>query len=74
MSLHDTSAGTLGLVEESAADNGDPTFTTEELNQYDIMLLRNLAAEANTDAIHGKSTKLEIKAYFRCQRNLSEYE
>jgi hypothetical protein len=74
MSLHDTPAGSLGLVDERAIDNGDPVFTKEELDNFDIMLLRNLAAEANTNAIHGKSTKFEIKSYFRCQRNLTEYE
>lgn len=74
MSLHNTAVESLGLVNETAVENGDLVFTTEELQDFDIMLLRNLAAEASTDAINGKSTKYEIVEYFRCQRNISEYD
>jgi len=73
MSLHEQSAGSLSLVDETALDNGDPVFTKAELERFDIMLLRNLAAGANTDEIHGKSTKFEITAYFNCQRTLADY-
>lgn len=74
MSLHDTSASDLKLVEETALDNGDPILTTDEIDTYSHTLLRRLAAEANTDAVYGKSNRLELRAYFHCQRTLSDYE
>jgi hypothetical protein len=55
-----------GLVSETAAENGDRTYLRDELEQKDITTLRNMAAEANTNAISGRSTKLEIIAYFSC--------
>lgn len=74
MSLHDTPVSDLRLVDETAADNGDPCLSTVELDQYTHKLLRRLAAEANTDEVNGKSNQLELRAYFHCQRSLTDYE
>jgi len=63
-----------GLVSETAEDNDDPTFTTEELERFDYQLLRNMAAEANTDEIHGKSPMMLVKSYFKRQYTLSDFE
>lgn len=64
----------LKIVDELATDNGDMCFTNEQLNNMTKKMLRRLAANADTDAVNGKSTKMEIQVYFRCQRSLSEYE
>ncbi|WP_246982112.1 hypothetical protein [Halorientalis marina] len=53
-----------GMVDERAAENGDPVFSLEELEEMHYQEIRRIAANANTDAIGGKSTKLEIFAYF----------
>ncbi|APX97570.1 hypothetical protein [Natronorubrum daqingense] len=55
-----------GLVTETAAENGEMTYSYDELQQIENHKLRNMAADADTDAIHGKSTRLEIVAYFCC--------
>jgi len=74
MSLHDTSAGSLSLVSETAIDNGDLIFTKSEFENLHYQYVRNLAAEANTDEINGKSNRLEIQSYFVCQRALDEFK
>lgn len=66
--------GNLSIVNEKALQNGDMCFTEDELDQFSYPMLRNLAAHAETDEINGKSNKLEIRSYFRCQRSLREYE
>ena len=51
-------------LDEHASDNGDPTYTYGELEAMNHQRLRNMAAEADTDAVSGRSTKLELYAYF----------
>ena len=55
-----------GLVTETAAENGDPVFTVDELKDMTITEIRRLAADADTEAVSGRSTKMEIIAYFSC--------
>jgi len=75
MSLHDTSAGSLSLVSETAIDTGDDLiFTAEEFDRFDHNLKRNLASQAQSDEINGKSNKLEMRAYFVCQHTLLDFE
>lgn len=75
MSIADQlSNGSSGLIDESADQNDDPTFTSRELERFDYQLLRNLAANANTEAINGKSPMMIVKSYFRCQHTLDEFE
>jgi len=69
----DTPAATMRLVDDDPDRNGDPVLTTEEVQQWDTKLIRRLAANANTDAISGRSTKLEMQDYFGRQRTLSEW-
>ena len=61
------------LVDEVAADNGDPIFTKAELNSMSNTMVRRLAANAETDLINGKSPRMLIECYFTCQRDLSEF-
>lgn len=70
-----TPTSELSIVNETALTEGnhDFIFTSEQLKEFDTHLLRNLAAHANTDEVNGKSTALEMQAYFRCQRSLSEF-
>lgn len=58
--------GYCGLVDETAAQNGDPVYTREELEAMGQHEIRQLAGEADTTEVTGKSTKLEIIAYFTC--------
>jgi len=75
MSLHDTSASSLSLVEQTAIDTGDELiFTKEQFQNFDHNFKRNLAANALSDEIHGKSTALELQNYFVCQYTLQEFE
>ena len=61
------------LVSETAEANGDPVFTAAELNRMSNTMVRRLAANADTDEIHGKSPRFQIESYFRVQRSLTEY-
>lgn len=54
------------LIEETAAQVGDPIFTREQLESLDANILRNMAKAATSDAVNGRSTRLEITAYFAC--------
>jgi hypothetical protein len=75
MSTHKAiSNGSLSLVEETAVDTGDMIFTTEQVNEFSYQMLRNLASEARTNEINGKSQKLLIQQYYGRQRTLTEYE
>ena len=65
--------GTLRITDQKATETGDPVFTLEEVKRMDTKLLRKLAAEANTDVVHGKSTRLEQISFFACQKTLDEY-
>lgn len=73
MSLHDTSASSLGLVSETALDNGDMIFTPEQFDNFDYQYIRRLAANADTDEINGKSDQIIVRSYFVRQHTLSEY-
>ncbi len=66
---------TLQLVPETAIDTGDDELimTAEEFDRLDQHMKRRLAGAANTDAISGKSTLLEVKNYIVRQRTLAEY-
>lgn len=59
-----------GLVDETAAQNGDPVHDQENLEAMELTELRNLAADVDTEAVSGRSTRLEITAYFSCPRPL----
>lgn len=77
MSLHDTPVSSLGLVEENCVTANEPdslVLTTEEVDRYDTKVLRRLAAASESDAIHGKSTVLEMRSFLTGQRTLQEYE
>jgi hypothetical protein len=65
------------LVSETALDTGEPdnlTFTPQQWARFSTRMKRRLAAEADTDAVNGSSTTLEIRAYFVTQRSLTDYE
>lgn len=51
------------LVSETAIENGDSVFPRGELKALDPTVRRNLAADADTDAINGKSTIYEVAGY-----------
>ena len=59
------------LVSETA--EGDYILTTKEAQNYDMQVLRRLAAECDTDAVSGRSTKLELISFFSTQRTLEDY-
>lgn len=65
----------LSLVDETAIETGDGDLimTADEFANIDPQFRRRLAAAANTDAINGKSTALEIQYYFSRQRTLADY-
>lgn len=63
-----------GIIEERAADNDDPVYSIEELEQMHYQERRRIAANASTDAIHGKSTTLEVFAYFAKETQPEGYE
>jgi hypothetical protein len=73
MSLHDTPISSLGLVNETAIATGDMIFTADEFDNLHYQFIRNLAAQAKTDEINGKSNRLEVRAYFVRQRTLPEF-
>ena len=63
------------LVDEDPWENGDDdlVLTTEEAARMDKKALRRLAAATNTDAVSGRSVKLEWQAYLCRQKTLSDY-
>jgi len=64
------------LVSETAVDAGEPddlTFTPQQWARFSTRMKRRLAAEADTDAVNGSSTTLEIRAYFVTQREFVDY-
>jgi hypothetical protein len=65
----------MQLVKERALERGDYNliFTQQQLDQMSNTMLRRLAAAADTDEINGKSVKLQIQSYLRCQASLSDY-
>jgi hypothetical protein len=67
---------TLQLVPETALETGDSDLimTREEFEKLDQHMKRRLAGAANTDAISGKSTLLEIQSFIVRQRTLDEYD
>lgn len=76
MSLHDTPVSSLGLVDENCVTAGEPEdmiFTTEQVASFDTKVIRRLAAAAESDEIHGKSTKLLMQAYFKGQYTLNDF-
>lgn len=64
----------MGLVEETALENGDPVFSKDQLENFSYQMLRNLGAYADTDQINGKSPMMLVKSYYGCQHSLSEWE
>ena len=52
------------LLDEHASDNGDPTYSYGELKAMNAQRRRNLAAQVDTDVVNGRSTKIEVYAYF----------
>lgn len=79
MSLHDTSASDLSLVDSTALDDTecrtkDLVFTVEEFERMDYQLIRRLAAETESGEINGKSTSHEMRSFFCRQASLSDYE
>jgi hypothetical protein len=76
MSAQSGGGMSLELVQETAIERGesdDMIFTREEFARFDHHFKRRLAGEANTDEISGRSTMLEIQAYYVRQRTLGEY-
>lgn len=65
----------MQLVNERALERGDTDliFTQEQLDRMSNTMLRRLAAAANSDEINGKSVKLQIQSYLRCQHSLTDY-
>ena len=64
------------LVAENAIERNeaeDLTFTAEEWGRFEQHFKRRLAGAADTDEISGRSTMLEIRSYYVCQRSLEEY-
>jgi hypothetical protein len=64
------------LVAERALERGeveDLLFTAEQFDEFDQHFKRRLAGAADSDEISGRSTFLEIRAFFVVQRSLSEY-
>ena len=71
-----TQSPTLQLVKETAIERGegeDMIFTREQWDSFDQHFKRRLAGAANTDEISGRSTMLEMRSFFVCQRSLTEY-
>ena len=52
------------MLDEHASDNGDPTYTYGELEGMNHQRLRNMASEADTDAIDGRTPGVQIYAYY----------
>lgn len=65
----------MQLVNERALERGDTDliFTQEQLDRMSNTMLRRLAAAANSEEINGKSVKLQIQSYLRCQHSLTDY-
>jgi hypothetical protein len=63
----------MRLVDDCPIQNGDIVLTTEEAKRYDMQVLRNLASQSNSDAISGRSTKLELQSYFSRQTTINDY-
>jgi len=79
MSLHDVSASSLSLVDETALD--DPVcrdrnliFTADEFENLDYQFVRRLAAQAESDEVNGKSDKIIVRSFFVRQHSLFDYE
>jgi len=65
----------LQLVPETALDTGDTDLilTGEEFDRLDQHVKRRIAGAANSDAVSGRSTELEVRSYLVRQRTLGEY-
>jgi hypothetical protein len=79
MSLHDTPASSLSLVDETALD--DPVcrekgliFTKEQFEDLDYQFVRKLAAQAESDEVHGKTDRFVVQEFFSRQYSLSDFE
>lgn len=86
--VDDRPVSALRLVEDSAVNYrledlvdapvhrafGDLRFTREQLERMDAKVVRKLAQYATSDAINGRSTRLEVHEFFGVQRTLGEYE
>lgn len=64
----------FSLLDETALETGDLIFTTEEVSRFDYTFLRNLAANARSEEINGKSNRLVIETYYARQRTLTDFE
>jgi len=67
---------TLSLVQETAIERGetnDMIFTAEQWERFDHHFKRRLAGAADSNEISGRSTMLELRSFFVCQRTLGEY-
>ena len=75
MSTSDPSPS-LKLVQETAIERGeseDMIFTADEWDNFEQHFKRRLAGAADSDEINGRSTMLELRSFFVCQRTLGEY-
>lgn len=63
------------IVDETAIDTGQTelVFTADQLDNMSNTMLRRLAAELDTDAVNGKSTRIEIRAALACQKSLEDF-
>lgn len=60
------------ILPERAIETDDPVWTKQELEAMDYDELRQLAAETDSDAVNGKSTKLEIIGFFARKTSYEE--
>ena len=54
----------MNVVDDHASENNDPVFSLDELEAMDAKRIRRLAANANSQNIGGKSTRVEMYSYF----------
>jgi len=73
---HPGTPPSLQLVKETAIERGesdDMIFTQEQWDNFEQHFKRRLAGAADTEEISGRSTLLEMRSFFVCQRSLTEY-
>jgi len=76
MSTDRPTSPSLQLVKETAIERGesdDMIFTQEQWDNFEQHFKRRLAGAADTEEISGRSTLLEMRSFFVCQRSLTEY-
>jgi hypothetical protein len=69
------SASDDSLVSETAIDTGQTELimTPEQFDDLDNKVVRRLAAELDTDEVHGKMPRFVTRSAIAVQRSLDEY-